>query len=227
MASKNKNGLSTVQKVVLSTLVVFLLFMLLGAMLSGDIFAALVCANFAVVIVCILLGKIDKKYTWPIVGTGLVLFFIAAALSNGDNNTKKEKAVASEQTITDKTTFQNEAKNKEDKVKEESNSIKELSQKEKEVAETGTKQGTQFGMAGAFADGFSDMVDMADYVEGMEDKINEILEDMAGGEYDKMYGAPTNAEEKKLKKIYIEHFIEAMNNTMDAMDTMEKLGKKR
>lgn len=217
MESKNKHGLSTVQKVVLSTLVVFLLFMLLGAMLSGDIFAALVCANFAVVVVCILLGKIDKKYTWPIVGSGLVLFFIVAALSNGDNSTKKEKAVASEQTITDKTTFQNEATNKEDKVKEENNSIKELSPKEKEIADAGYKKGSMYGIAGAGNENFSNMLDMADYVEGMEDKVNEVLEEMAGNEYDKEFNAPTNAQEEKQKKIYIKHFIKGMEAAMNTM----------
>lgn len=49
---------------------------------------------------------------------------------------------------------------------------------------------------------------------------------MAGREYDKQYGAPVNSEEEKLKNIYIEHFIKAMNSTMDAMDNMEKLGGK-
>lgn len=102
----------------------------------------------------------------------------------------------------------------------------ELSSREKEIADAGTKQGAMFGMAGASNDGFSNMLDAADYVDGMSDKVDEIFKEMAGGEYDKQYGAPANSEEEKLKGIYIEHFIKAMNSTMDAMDNMEKLGGK-
>ena len=103
----------------------------------------------------------------------------------------------------------------------------ELSSKEKEIADAGAHQGTLFGMAGANNEGFSDMLDAADYIEGINDKVDEMFKEMAGGEYDKQYGAPANAEEERLKEIYIEHFIKAMNNTMDAMDNMEKLGGKQ
>ena len=77
----------------------------------------------------------------------------------------------------------------------------ELSSIEKEIAEAGAKQGAMFGMAGASNDGFSNMLDAADYIEGMNDKVDEMFKEMAGGEYDKQYGAPVNAEEEKLKGI--------------------------
>ena len=102
-----------------------------------------------------------------------------------------------------------------------------MSPKEQEVANAGYKKGSMYGMAGASNDEFSNMLDLADYVDGMDDKVTEMFEQMAGNEYDREYHAPTNAEEKKLKKIYIENFIKAMNGTMDTMDNLEKLGGRR
>ena len=142
------------------------------------------------------------------------LFAIGFASSDEDENTSNQNPETSIQT------------------NEETESVSEaeeasMTPKEQEMADAGFNKGTMFGMAGASNEGFSNMLDLADYVDGMDDKVNELLEQMAGNEYDKEYNAPTNAEEKKLKRIYIENFIKAMNGTMDAMDNLEKLGGKR
>ena len=109
-------------------------------------------------------------------------------------------------------------------VKEES--VTQLSPKEQEIADAGYKKGSMFGMVGSTNEDFSNMLDMADYVDGMDEKINEMYENMAGDDYDREFGAPSTAEEKKLKKIYIDGFIKGMNNAMDGMDALEKLGGK-
>ena len=85
----------------------------------------------------------------------------------------------------------------------------ELSSIEKEIADAGAHQGTLFGMAGANNEGFANIHDAADYMGEIGDKYNEMLEEMAGAEYDKAYNSPTNSEEEKLRKIYIKHFLEA------------------
>lgn len=101
-----------------------------------------------------------------------------------------------------------------------------LSPKEQEIADAGAHQGTMFGMAGANNEGFANIHDAADNMGEMGDKYNEMLEELAGAEYDKAYSSPTNAEEGKLRKIYIEHFLKAFNSAMDAIDNMEKFGGK-
>lgn len=93
----------------------------------------------------------------------------------------------------------------------------ELSSREKEIADAGAHQGTLFGMAGANNEGFANIHDASDYMGEMGDKYNEMLEEMAGSEYDKAYNSPSNSEEEKLRKIYIEHFLKAFNSAMDAM----------
>jgi hypothetical protein len=154
-----------------------------------------------------------KKYLWTL--AVLAIFAVGFAASDEEENSSVDSSSTPAQT--------EKSENKEKKEKQE----QQLSPKEKEVAEAGANQGSLFGMAGASNEEFSNMLDVADYVEGMDDKVDEIFKEMAGGEYDKQYGSPTNGEEKKLKKIYIEHFIKAMNNTMDGMDALEKLGGKR
>jgi hypothetical protein len=170
-------------------------------------------------ILCLLKNKLDAKYAWLVFAVSLVLPIVmvgALADSKNDSSTKQEaeKVERPKDAVklknTEKTTD-----NQTDKL--DKNQDPQLSPKEKEIAEAGAKQGTLFGMAGASNDSFSNMLDMADYVEGMDEKVNEMFEEMASGEYDKQYGAPSNAEDRKLKKIYIEHFVKAMNNKMDAM----------
>ena len=108
----------------------------------------------------------------------------------------------------------------------EEESVTQLSPKEQEIADAGYKKGSMFGMVGASNEYLSNMLDMADYVDGMDEKVNEMYDNMAGDDYDREYGTPSTEEEKKLKRIYIDNFIKGMNNAMDGMDALDKLGGK-
>jgi hypothetical protein len=170
--------------------------------------------------------QLDAKYGWAVFATSLIIpFVIIGVMANTDKNTTEQTVEKkAEPNTTDKSGSTKESsKDKSEKEKQEP----KLSPKEQAVANAGYKKGSMFGMAGASNEEFSNMLDLADYVDGMDDKVTEMFEQLAGDEYDREYHAPTNAEEKKLKKIYIEHFIEAMNGTMDTMDNLEKLGGKR
>ena len=148
-------------------------------------------------------------------------------MQNKDESSTKQEAEKVERTKDAVKSEDSEKSTKEQAKKVEKKQEPQLSPKEKEVAEAGANQGALFGMAGASNEEFSNMLDLADYVDGMDDTVEKMFNEMAGGEYDKQYGTPTNAEERKLKKIYVEHFVKAMNNTMDGMDALEKLGGKR
>lgn len=146
----------------------------------------------------------------------LALFAIGFVSSDEDENTSNQNTETSIQTEEEKESMS------ESEVKESS-----MTPKEQEMANAGYKKGTMFGMAGASNEEFSNMLDLADLVDGMDDKVKEMFEQMAEDEYDKEYHAPTNAEEEKLKNIYIENFIKGMNETMNAMDNLEKIGGNR
>lgn len=227
METEMIRSLSKGQKVALWLAIVWLLFCILGAFSDGWYYLIMVCIALLVTILCLFKSILDAKYSWAVFVVSLIVpFAMIGALAGSDDDDAKQKVKKEEhpkETVKSEDTKKSTRETKEIVKKEQES---QLSPKEKEVAEAGANQGTMFGMAGASNDGFSDMLDMADHIDGMDDKVNEIFEEMAGGEYDKQYGAPTNAEEKKLKGIYIEHFIKAMNNTMDGMDNLEKLGGK-
>jgi membrane protein implicated in regulation of membrane protease activity len=225
MESEIRN-LSMGQKIALWLAFIWVLFCLLGALGNGWFLVIVVCLALLAAIICLFKNILDAKYAWAVFAVSLIFpFIMIGALADTDDESAKQgteeavdkKAVKSEDSKTTK-----KATEKVEKKKD-----LQLSPKEKEIADAGYKKGSMFGMAGASNEEFSNMLDLADYVDGMDDKVTEMFEQMAGDEYDKEYHAPTNAEEKKLKKIYIEHFIEAMNGTMDAMDNLEKLGGKR
>lgn len=144
-----------------------------------------------------------KKYLYSVLV--MALFAIGFAASDENENDKKTVVVENVDSL---------ASEDEDVSKR---TYEPLSTKEKEVAEAGSNQGTLFGMAGVNNESFSNIHDAADNMGELGDKYNEVLEEIAGKEYDKVYNSPTNTEEEKLKKIYIEYFIEAFNNTMDVM----------
>ena len=214
------NSLSKWQKVALWIAFVWLLFCLLCALGNSWYFVMLVCIALLAAILCLFRNKLDAKYAWTVFAVSLILPFImvGASADSTDNiptNQKEDKVEHPKGAVKSDNT---EKSIKEQTKKVEKGNGSQLSPKEQEIAKAGEKQGIMFGMAGASNEGFSNMLDMADYVKEMDDKVSEMFEEMAGGEYDKQYGTPSNAEERKYKKIYIEHFIKAMNNTMDAMD---------
>lgn len=148
-----------------------------------------------------------KKYFW----TFAVLAIFAVGFAASDEE---------ESSSADTSNTQVDTKKSENKEKNEKQA-QQLSPKEKEVAEAGRKRGSLFGMSAADNEELKTMLDMAEYVDGMDEKIEKIFGDMAGNDYDNEYGAPTNAEENKLKKIYIENFIKSMNETMETMDKLK------
>lgn len=229
MEREVNRSLSKGLKVALWLVLVWLLFCVLGAFGNNWYSLIIVCIVLIAAILCLFKGILDAKYGWTVFAVSLILpFVIIGALASPDDVTvQKQEDVRDNHSKEADKSKKIEKTTKEQTEKAEKKQESELSPKEKKVAEAGANQGALFGMAGASNEEFSNMLDVADYVEGMDDKVDEIFKEMAGGEYDKQYGSPTNAEEKKLKKIYIEHFIKAMNNTMDGMDALEKLGGKR
>ena len=226
MESEIRN-LSMGQKIALWLAFIWVLFCLLGALGNGWLLVIVVCLALLATIICLFKYILDAKYAWAVVATSLILpFVIIGALASSEENASEQAVEKKEEPKTaDKAESTKESlKDRSEKIKEKEAQEPKLSPKEQEVANAGYKKGSMYGMAGASNEEFSNMLDLADYVDGMDDKVTEMFEQMAGDEYDREYHAPTNAEEKKLKKIYIEHFIEAMNGTMDTMDNLEKLG---
>ena len=223
MESETPRILSKGQKIALGVALVWLLFCFLGGIIDSWYLLIVVCIALMAAIFCLFMRQLDAKYAWAVFATSLILpFVIIGVLANSDGNTPEQ---AVEKKVEPKTADKSESIKEPSKDKSEKEEQEpKLSPKEQEVANAGYKKGSMYGMAGASNDEFSNMLDLADYVDGMDDKVTEMFEQMAGNEYDREYHAPTNAEEKKLKKIYIEHFIEAMNGTMDTMDNLEKLG---
>ena len=157
-----------------------------------------------------------KRYFWTM--CVVALFAIGFAASDEEDGTKEQSAKSKESTE-----MVDEKKENSKKEKETS----KLSPKEQAIADAAYSKGSMFGMVGADNETFSNMLDLADYVEGGEEQVNQMLEKLAGDEYDMEYNAPTTAEERRLKKIYVEYFIKGMNGTMDSMDLLDKLGSKK
>lgn len=140
---------------------------------------------------------------------------IGTLASSEDDTTEHKKQEEQKSTVITENAKES-AKKKTEIVEKKQDS--QLSPKEKEVADAGYKKGSLYGMAGSDNNEFSNMLDLADHVDGMDSKVDEVLEEMAGHEYDNEYNTPSNSEQEKLKKIYIDNFIKGMNETMDAMN---------
>lgn len=148
-----------------------------------------------------------KKFFWTLVV--MAVFAVGFAASDEEDGSSADSSKT-----------QVETKKSENKDKIEAPK-QQLSPKEKEVADAGRKRGSLFGMSADDNEELKTMLDMAEYVDGMDEKIEKIFGEMAGNDYDNEYSAPTNAEENKLKKIYIENFIKSMNETMETMDKLK------
>ena len=228
METEKIHNFSMGKKVALWLAIVWLVFCLLGALGNGSYSITVVCIALLAVILCLFKRILDAKYTWIVFAFSLFLPFVmfGALASPDDENSKQgiEKEELSKEIIQSedsKKTFKETTK-KVDKKQE-----LHLSSKEKEIADAGYNKGTLAGYAATENEEFSNMLDLAEKIDGMEDKMNEMIEQMAGQEYDKAYNAPTNAVEEKMRKIYIEYFIKGMEETMESMDNLEKLGGKR
>ena len=214
MEQESMRNLSIVQKIALCCAVLWSLFWLLPGFLNNLIILIIGCITMIAAIFCVFKKILDVKYAWAVFAVSIILPFVIIGAVADPIDKKDKKSVVKKETkaavASDKSTQNNSGAAKEEKSRESS-----MSPREKEIAEAGRSKGVLFGAAGADNNEFSTMLDMADLSKDMEDQVNQMLEDMAGSEYDKEYGTPSNAEEKKLKKIYIENFIEAMNNAME------------
>ena len=92
-----------------------------------------------------------------------------------------------------------------------------LEGEEKEIATAGYNKGTLFGAAGALNEEFSAAHVLSENIDGLGDKFQQVIVEMAGNEYDRVYGTPSNTREEKLKKLYIKYFIRGLNETMKEM----------
>lgn len=137
---------------------------------------------------------------------------VATAFKNGAIG-KLKKCANEEDAKKELETINQEAK-KSDKRKD---NISLLEGEEKEFAEAGYKNGQLYGMAGASNEGFSGMHILSENVDELGDKMNEVIEEMASNEYDKVYDTPTNSTQRNLKKIYIKFFVKGFKETMKAM----------
>ena len=216
MEQESTRNLSKGQKIALWFALLWLVSSIFGGLTENWIILVVVSIALIAAVCCVFKNIIDVKYAWAVFAVSIILPSIIIGVLDDSKDIKDKESVVKKESkaavASDKSTQNGSGATKEEKSKESS-----ISPREKEIAEAGRHQGTLFGAAGTNNNEFSAMLDMADLSEDMEDKVNEMFEEMAGGEYDKEYGSPSNAEEKKLKKIYIENFIEAMNNTMDAL----------
>lgn len=216
MEQESTRNLSKGQKIALWFALFWLVSSIFGGLNENWIILVVVSIALIAAVYCVFKNIIDAKHAWTVFAVSIILPSIIIGILDDSKDINDKESVVKKETkaavASDKST-----KNESDAAKEEKSKESSISPREKEIAEAGRSQGALFGAAGANNNEFSAMLDMADLSSDMEDKVNEMLEEMAGGEYDKEYGSPSNAEEEKLKKIYIENFIEAMNNTMDAL----------
>lgn len=84
-----------------------------------------------------------------------------------------------------------------------------LTAKEQEIANDGAQKGRLIGLAMGSDEGFSNTMDVAEKT-GREDILDKLYEKNAARNYDNYYGVPTNAEEKRLKQIFVEYYLKAM-----------------
>lgn len=228
-SEEKSNGLSSIQKFVFGVLIVFLLFVIFGSLSDGMLLAAFVSSCFLAIIICLLLGKIDKKYAWISIIAAIIIPLLSVGLS-ADNQEQKESGteVSSQKEAVEegqKTDTEQKAETRD--INNKTKETNKLSSKEQEIADAGYKKGSMAGYAAAENEEFSNMLDLADQIDGMEDKVNEMIEQMASQQYELEFNAPSNLEEEKLKELYIEHFKKGMDDTMDAMCGLGKKGGNR
>lgn len=228
-SEEKSNGFSSIQKFVFGVLIVFLLFVIFGSLSDGMLLAAFVSSCFLAIIICLLLGKIDKKYAWISIIAAIIIPLLSVGLS-ADNQEQKESGteVSSQKEAVEegqKTDTEQKAETRD--INNKTKETNKLSSKEQEIADAGYKKGSMAGYAAAENEEYSNMLDLADQIDGMEDKVNEMIEQMASQQYELEFNAPSNLEEEKLKELYIEHFKKGMDDTMDAMGGLGKKGGNR
>lgn len=143
-----------------------------------------------------------RRYAYTII----VMTIFSIGFSASDEEKSKEQSV-------DEVKSLNVVDKKESSF-EETNII--LSPKEKEIADAGYNAGSIVGMMGGSIEGLSDMIKAANYLDAMNNKSGETIRRIAADQYDTEYQAPSNAQEEKLKKIYVDNYIRGMNKAIKA-----------
>lgn len=87
-------------------------------------------------------------------------------------------------------------------------------QEEKEYAQAGYKDGSEFALVGKLA-GVGGLLDLADAV-GVDADLNSAIKDAAISDYNKRYDNPTTSKQKRLKDIYIQNYIEGFMSNSEA-----------
>lgn len=87
-------------------------------------------------------------------------------------------------------------------------------QEEKEYAQAGYKDGSEFALVGKLA-GIGGLLDLADAV-GVDANLKSTVRDAAISDFNKKYDNPTTSKQKRLKDIYIQNYIEGFMSNSEA-----------
>lgn len=90
--------------------------------------------------------------------------------------------------------------------------INPSSPEEKKYAENGYNDGAEFGAIGGLMGGFGGVLDVADAVGVTDEEMDGVIKNAATRKYDEKYDTPTSSEQKRLKEIYIQHYIEGFKS---------------
>ena len=218
-SEEKSNGFSSIQKFVFGVLIVFLLFVIFGSLSDGMLLAAFISSCFLAIVICLMIGKIDKKYAWITIFAAFIIPFLAVGFSvDKQENKETDVEVSSpKRSMEEGQKTDTEQKTETRDVDYKTEKTDNLSSKEREIADAGYKKGAMAGYAAAENEEFSNMLELAGQIDGMEDKMNEMIEQMASQQYEAEFNAPADSEEEKLKKLYVEYFKKGMNDTMDSM----------
>ena len=143
-----------------------------------------------------------------IVYTVIILTIFSIGFSASDEENSQKQSVDDVKSV-------DLVNKKKPNIEEETNT--KLSSKEKEIADAGYEAGSIIGMMGGSIEGLSDMIKAANYLDAMNNKSGETIRKIAADQYDTEYQAPSNAQEEKLKKIYVDNYIRGMNKAMRAL----------
>lgn len=223
-SEEKSNGFSSIQKFVFGVLIVFLLFVIFGSLSDGMLLAAFISSCFLAIVICLMIGKIDKKYAWITIFAAFIIPFLAVGFSvDKQENKETDVEVSSpKRSMEEGQKTDTEQKTETRDVDYKTEKTDNLSSKEREIADAGYKKGAMAGYAAAENEEFSNMLELAGQIDGMEDKMNEMIEQMASQQYEAEFNAPADSEEEKLKKLYVEYFKKGMNDTMDSMGKRDR-----
>lgn len=129
--------------------------------------------------------------------------------SSKDSEKEQEKTEQVEDKVEKKEVAKPKKVETKKEIKKEVKKETALTAKEQEIANDGAQKGHLIGLGMGQNEGLQNSMDAMEKT-GRGDEVDNVLERMAGRDYDNYYGAPTNAEEKRLKQIFVKYYLEAM-----------------